>query len=137
MKHKKLLLGLVLVLVLVVAWAVASNTKRPQSTETHASALSKQAAAAAEVTHQLLILKDGFEPSSLTIKKGESIEWKNVSGKSVSIYSDPHPAHTGYAPLNIGVIENNFAKLSNMPDAGEYTYHNEANPKQTGTIIVE
>ncbi|MBI2661899.1 hypothetical protein HYX11_00375 [Candidatus Woesearchaeota archaeon] len=29
------------------------------------------------VVHTVLIKKDGFEPSTITIKKGETIEWKN------------------------------------------------------------
>ncbi len=79
----------------------------------------------------------GFQPGSLTIKTGDTVTWNNQSGVAISVNSAPHPAHTDYPPLNIGLIENGASASLTFPTAGTYKYHNHLNPSQYGSITVQ
>lgn len=90
-------------------------------------------------TSQLKIVakSTGFEPQTITIKAGQTVTWTNQSGTKVFVASSPHPTHTDYPPLNLGVIENGGTKFLSFPTPGTYKYHNHLNPGQYGSITVE
>lgn len=80
----------------------------------------------------------GFNPSSLEIKAGETVQFVNQSGGGMWTASGPHPSHTAYpefdAKKNIpsgGTYEFTFTKI------GEWKYHNHAKAGMFGTIIVK
>ncbi len=79
---------------------------------------------------------DGFE-KSVNAKVGQQIAFKNSSTGNVQVDSDPHPTHTLYPELNLGVIAAGQSKSVSFSKAGTYTYHNHLNPSQKGTIIVQ
>lgn len=83
------------------------------------------------------ILATGFDPKTITIKTGETVRWENKSGKDVSINSAPHPAHTDYLPLNLGVVADGGTASLRFDKAGTYRYHNHFNPSQSGSIEVQ
>jgi len=78
-----------------------------------------------------------FQPTNITIKLGTKVTWTNSSGNDISLDSDPHPTHSSYSPLNIGVIKNGATASLSFPKAGVYHYHNHFQPNQTGTITVQ
>jgi len=83
------------------------------------------------------ISPSGFEPSQIKIKRGSKVTWLNESGSVVSIASDPHPTHTNYPPLNLGILENGTSVSLVFDSSGNYGYHDHLNPAHKGTVIVE
>ena len=68
---------------------------------------------------------------------GESVNFKNDSTGNVQVQSDPHPTHTLFPELNIGVIVPGESKSVTFTTTGTKTYHNHLNPSQKGEIVVE
>lgn len=80
----------------------------------------------------------GFSPQTLTIKVGESVTWVNQDSTDRQANSDPHPAHTIYAPLNtIGFLKVGEKRLLSFPAKGVYKFHDHLYPQFTGSIVVE
>lgn len=87
--------------------------------------------------HEISLTATGFSPATLSIKPGDQVVWINKSGVEGAVYSNPHPTHTDYPPLNLGTFANGGTLSLTFPTAGTYGYHNHLNPSQTGTIIVK
>ena len=97
----------------------------------------------------------GFEPNSITIKVGTTVEWFNNSSKQMWVASNPHPAHTDLSGFDERGVGGNVepSQQSNVPVAhahsvggayrytflrvGHWGYHNHLMPEDRGTIIVE
>lgn len=80
----------------------------------------------------------GFNPSSLEIKIGQTVQFFNQSKGGMWVASGPHPSHTAYsefdAKKNIPsgeTYEFTFTKI------GEWKYHNHTKAEMYGTIIVK
>ena len=88
----------------------------------------------------------GFSPATLTIKKGETVVFKNQSAQSMWPASAKHPTHTAY-PTTGGCIGSTFDACKGVqPDnswsfkfevLGSWKYHDHLTPKDRGTITVE
>lgn len=81
---------------------------------------------------------DGFNPSLVEIKVGETVQFVNQSSGGMWVASGPHPAHTAYpefdAKKNITsgeTYEFTFTKI------GEWKYHNHTKAGMYGAIIVK
>lgn len=103
----------------------------------------------------VLYTNKGFEPETLTVALGTTVEWENVSDKLMWVASDPHPSHTDLPGFNSWGTEGNTedAPTSWVPTVyaheqggfyrytftktGTWTYHNHLVPADRGTIIVE
>ena len=79
----------------------------------------------------------GFSPGEVKVKVGEKVEFKNTSSKTVQVNSDPHPTHTSFPELNIGMIASGETKSATFTKAGTYTYHNHLNVSERGTVVVQ
>ncbi|MEK7063973.1 MAG: cupredoxin domain-containing protein [Patescibacteria group bacterium] len=87
--------------------------------------------------NSVTVTTNGFQPSSLTIKAGETIVWSNQTNATSNVSSAPHPAHTDYPPLNLGDIAPGAPVSLVFPTAGTYKYHNHLNASQFGSITVQ
>ncbi len=85
----------------------------------------------------IILTQSGFSPSTLTVKVGTAVTWVNKSGSEAAVYSNPHPIHTNYPPLNLGTFADGGTLSLTFNKIGTYGYHNHLNPSQTGTIIVQ
>lgn len=103
----------------------------------------------------ILYANKGFEPSTINVKIGATVEWINTSDKLMWIASDPHPSHTNLPGFDQQGIESNVDAGTQglMPSAyahsgqteyrykflktGKWDYHNHLVPFDRGTIIVE
>src|SRR5262249_53166964 len=67
------------------------------STDTTASPSGTDTTGGAATGSTVTITYDGnsFSPATVTIKKGQTVNWVDSSG-TMWIASSPHPAHTGY-----------------------------------------
>lgn len=88
----------------------------------------------------------GYSPSAITVKKGETITFKNQSSRSMWTASAVHPTHRGY-PTTGGCIGSTFDACKGIQPgnswpfkfdiAGTWKYHNHLNPSDTGAVVVE
>ena len=83
------------------------------------------------------ITSAGFSPKSISIKVGESVTWMNSDSQKHTVNSIPHPVHTDYQPLNLGVIQPDNQKSLTFDKVGTYKYHDHLNPSLTGAVTVE
>jgi plastocyanin len=86
---------------------------------------------------QITLTENGFEPNTATITAGTTVEWTNKSGKEATVDSDPHPIHTSYKELNLGIFKNDENLKLQFNKPGKYNYHNHFNPEDSGEIVVE
>ena len=80
----------------------------------------------------------GFVPQSVTIAKGGSVTWVNVSSGPMWVASSPHPTHTDYP---------GFDELKMVDKGGKYTFtftksvtwkfHNHTKASDYGAVIVK
>lgn len=80
-----------------------------------------------------------FSPASVSVAVGGSVQFINSdTSTSVNIASDPHPSHTNFLTLNLGLLAPGKTSSSvKFEKAGIYGYHNHSNVSQIGTIIVK
>lgn len=88
----------------------------------------------------------GFFPAPVTIRKGETVVFKNNASDSMWVASNPHPTHSGY-PTTGGCVGSTFDACKNIPPGGSWSftfdisgtwgYHNHLNPSESGTIVVQ
>lgn len=94
----------------------------------------------------------GYSPSTLTVKNGETVIFKNQSSQSMWTASAVHPSHIVYSGTSLGThcpdIKNTTfdtcagtkpgsAWSFTFTKQGTWKYHNHLSPGDTGTIIVE
>ncbi len=150
MKNKKVIV-IAAFLVIVLgggAWKLLNNRQvsAPVSQETN---LPQQ-----EAGSQVIIMytDQGYSPASVTIKKGDTVVWKNESAKDMWPASAFHPTHTVYP--GSGIEKCNKAEQPNIFDAcapvgpgsswsfkflqqGSWKFHDHLFPTKFGTINVE
>lgn len=83
------------------------------------------------------IEQNRFFPTSLTVKQGDTVTFTNNDTNPHQLASDPHPAHTGYTPLNAGIIATGRSVTVRFTKKGSFGYHDHLNPSITGKIVVE
>jgi len=88
-------------------------------------------------TNSVTYSSTGFSPSSIIISVGGSVTWANGSGSDLDLASSPHPTHSDYPPLNLGIISPEQSMSLIFPTAGTYTYHNHLVPTHFGSITVQ
>jgi len=89
-------------------------------------------------TYVVTYLSSGFSPSTLTIKAGDTVTFKNSCSKDVWPASDPHPTHSDYPAFDPGKAIPPGGEWSfTFTKVGTWGYHNHLQPGQIGTIIVQ
>ena len=88
----------------------------------------------------------GYSPSTLTVKKGETVTFKNQSSQSMWTASAVHPTHRAY-PTTGGCLGSTLDACKGVQPgndwsfrfdiSGTWKYHNHLSPGDTGTIVVE
>lgn len=90
--------------------------------------------AAAQVTY------DGtsFSPSTIEIKKGDTVTWTNSADDQMWVASDPHPIHTGYGGFDALAGTAKGGRYSfTFEKTGTFGYHNHLNSAVKGTVVVK
>ena len=80
----------------------------------------------------------GFSPSSLTIKNGQTVTFKNESSGDMWVASAPHPTHTDYPEFD---AKKSYSKGESysliFTRIGTWRYHNHMKPSNFGSVTVE
>ncbi len=149
MSPKNLAITVVVVaVVLLVGWQLVKSqsgtagpapetptTVNPAPTTIESTSSGTSGAMMAETA--VTVSATGFSPQNVTIKAGGSVTWMNSDSANHQVNSDPHPTHTAYSPLNIGLLKPGDKKSLTFPTPGTYKYHDHLNPSSTGTITVQ
>ncbi len=81
--------------------------------------------------------KDGFSPTQVTIKKGETVAFKNFSDVDMWPASDSHPLHDEYALFDPHMpIKPGDQWIFTFNEVGEWGFHDHLRSNRTGKVIV-
>ena len=89
----------------------------------------------------------GFSPSTVTIKRGQTVEFKNESSRDFWPASAVHPTHTVYPEKSssdcfgssfdaCGKIATGSSWSFTFNSVGEWRYHDHVSANRTGTVVV-
>lgn len=79
----------------------------------------------------------GFSPNTVRVGSGGTITVKNDSTNPLQFNSNPHPAHTDNAELNLGLVEEGQAKSLTVTKPGTWGFHDHLDSSFKGSIIVD
>lgn len=132
-KSAFVLLAAVSVLVLLAILGVTMlGGKRATSPTTSKAAVAPPPAALVAIT------ATGFNPATIKVKVGQSVNWTNQDAKSHQVASDPHPSHDGLSGLEGDPLAKGESYGFTFDKAGTFTYHDHLDPlKLKGTVVVE
>lgn len=163
MNTKKTLLTVVVLIVVLVGWMflrnkgsveVSSPTPTISPTEkTTPVVTNNPSPTATPASSNIVIYTDsGYAANTITIKKGETVTWKNNSKFSMWTASAVHPTHKAYPGTNIALCGTNTlvaifdaCKGYDSGDSwsfkfdsvGTWGYHNHSNSSHWGKVVVE
>jgi len=147
MSKKTTLLTVVIAAVLLLAVvAIAMNAPNKPSADEATSETTQQAPATEtenstdeeqQVAATITYTDDGFDPSTLTVKSGDTVRVENRSSSEFSLNSGDHPTHTKASELNVGEVPQNGSRTFTMTKRGTWPFHNHNNPTHEGMITVE
>ena len=113
---------------------IATDASEPVKTK--ASVEVKSSISTAK-TYTVEMAGDGFSPTSLSIKKGDTVTFKNVGSNSHWPASAPHPTHTVYPEFDPKSEVAPGQSWSFIFDkVGTWRYHDHLNSGETGVITV-
>ncbi len=162
---KKILLIIAILMVVIVGWMllrgkgdtvvdVSTPTATVSPTETPTPVVTNNTSpTATPVSKNVITYTDsGYTPSTITIKKGETVTWKNESGIKMWTASAVHPTHKVYPGTDIALCTAlrpiaMFDSCAGMTtgqswsfkfdNVGTWKYHNHLNSSKFGTVVVE
>jgi plastocyanin len=129
-------LFLLLPLTLAACGAPAATT--PSATNPSAVSTVSRTPVAPPKMETVTMSEDGFSPKEVKIPAGGAVVFLNKGTKAHRPASDPHPEHTDYYGFDslVGVSTGSTYTFT-FTKVGTWKYHDETDPKKTGTIIVE
>jgi len=114
----------------------ATTVTEPAKATTSASVEIKSDKATTR-TYTVEMRGDGFSPTSLTIKKGDVVTFKNVGSNSHWPASAPHPIHTDYIEFDSkSEVAPGQSWSFTFDKVGSWRYHDHLNSGETGVITV-
>jgi plastocyanin len=82
--------------------------------------------------------KDGFSPTTVTIKVGNIVEWRSTDDTGThQIAANPVNAHSELPSLVSSQLGQGAIYRYKFTKAGTYHYHDEVNPMLNGTVVVQ
>jgi plastocyanin len=82
--------------------------------------------------------KDGFSPSTVTIKVGSIVEWRSTDETGThQVAANPVKTHTELPGLLSDQLGQGTVYRYKFTKTGAYHYHDEINPTLNGTVIVQ
>ncbi len=88
-------------------------------------------------TYEIVLTEDGFEPTSITIKKFDSVKFSMMAGKRFWPASNLHPLHDIYSAFDPKMpIEPDATWSFRFTKTGVWNFHDHLFPTYRGTITV-
>lgn len=158
-KNKIIGFGIVIALILLVVWfqidkkqveapqdipttenqtSGESKTSAPQTGTKAPAQATKSSPAQKSATVVVTYTYDGFSPTIVVIKKGDTIKFINKSTTTrMWVASGPHPSHTAYPGFDQGTSVGYDGTYSfTFTQTGKFPFHNHVDSRRTGTIVV-
>lgn len=144
---------LAIIIVAGGAWYFVANNNAAPATAPTTDTTGTVPAAGTTAGNTVTVLygPNGFSPSTVTIKQGDTVTFTNNGGDEMWIASAPHPTHEGYdgttkdqhcvagysgpAPFDQCAVGTTFS--FKFDKAGTWKYHNHGNASDFGTVIVQ
>lgn len=86
---------------------------------------------------EIQISASGFSPSTVVVKAGTQIVWKNVDTAPHSVASNPYPSNSSVKDLRSQAILPNGVYSYTTTKAGTINYHDNTQPTHNASIKVE
>ncbi len=130
MKRIKIILPIIVLTIIAVYFVISGQN---YTTKTSDEKTTKQ-----ELPKEITVIldKDGFKPSNITVKPGTAVRWKNESGERQTVNSNDYPTNQLHKELNFGIFEDGSSVVYIFKKPGKYGYHNQLKPEQKGVITV-
>ena len=117
----------------IVGWLVYSRSVN-KSKDTASQSQAEPNIQTAEVS----VTSAGFSPSTVKIKKGDQVMWKNTDSKPHRVFAEPYPTKSSLPDLDSGSLAPGTSYGFIFEQTGTFKYTDYNNPtKFLGTIIVE
>jgi len=99
----------------------------------------KEKKGATPVQATVEITDSGFNPATISVKKGTVVTWNNKDSAPHWVASDPHPVHNQLPGFDsVRKIAAGESYPFTFEKTGTFTYHDHLNPlKFKGTVIVK
>ncbi len=89
-------------------------------------------------TYTVTYTNSGFDPATVNVKAGDTVQFINNSSSTMWVASDPHPTHNLYPEFDQKASVSTGGRYSFTFDKlGSWGYHNHKNPSSKGTVVVE
>ena len=86
---------------------------------------------------EIVMTDSGYTPSTVTVKKGTTVTFKNNGTKLIWPASAPHPTHTDYPAFDPKVgIAAGASWSFKFDQVGTWRYHDHLNPTRFGSVVV-
>lgn len=159
MNKQKTLLAFVVLVVVLVGWILWVNNPYPVNTPTPTLSSSPESTVSPltkpfpiEAKNMITYTDSGYVPSTITIKKGETVIWKNESSNSMWTASAMHPLHKAYPGTDITAcgtqtlipmfdscvgVSSGQSWSFIFNNVGTWGYHNHLDASKFGKVVVE
>ncbi len=130
-----------------------STDNQTASSQTEQQPANEQSQAEPQKKENVVTYTDnGYFPSTITIKSGDTVTWKNQSSNSMWTASAVHPSHTLYSGTSLDAhcpdtantafdecagVEPGGSWSFTFKKKGAWKYHNHLSPGDIGTVIVQ
>jgi len=123
-------------------------TQTPGGDPNKTARSARQGQRAASPAATIVYTEQGFTPETITIKKGETVTFKNKSGRGMWVASNPHPTHTFYPEKSPSdCLGSSFDACQavaagadwsyTFTSVGVWRYHDHLREDNQGTVIVQ
>lgn len=134
-KRYIVIIFIVIVILLATAYLLVYKTKQNPKSVVETPILGKAPQPVHDIT--ITVTSAGFSPKTVTAKSGNRIIWLNQTAGKVSVNSNDYPTNKLYPFLNLGMFDRGSSVTLILTKSGTFTYHNQFNPSQTGTLVVK
>lgn len=131
--NKKVIIGAVILVVIIGGYFVLHKTPASTPTAASSTASGTSQTSAATITYA----NNGFGPSPIMVKSGDTVTVNNTSSVELQLESDPHPIHTDDIDLNVGLVSAGQTKTFTVTQKGTFGFHNHLKPSDRGSITIQ
>lgn len=86
---------------------------------------------------RIKITSRGFEPATVSVKKGSRITWTNTDSKLHQIQANPHPTGDSLPGLKSEILNNGQSYGYVVTSTKPISYHDHLNPTTNGSIDIQ
>lgn len=144
--------GLLLALLLLVSCAPSVQEERREVSAPMPPLLERTVPLADGEPREIIITANGFEPTEITIKAGQTVRWVNKDSQEHWPASAVHPTHTAYPGSGLskcgtdeeksifdacGPLATGEKFSFTFTEKGSWAYHDHLQPGNRGKVVVE